>query len=165
MRRKIYFNAAIIFTIILLINHSQNLFAEQLDQQEISYKEQHDSYTKEISSLESLISTYSNCVEQIESFNAQITALKDQRIQTGEKKHATLNDRLVLIEKRREIQDLALKTYNEAKSEQKKDITLKEIKEELSYCQERLKEITEKKQELKNKVLENNGVLPSWWIN
>lgn len=85
MRRNICLNTAIIFTIILLISQARSLFAEQLDQQEMAYKEQHDSYTKEISSLESLISIYSNCVEQIESFNAQITALKDQRIQTGKK--------------------------------------------------------------------------------
>jgi hypothetical protein len=133
------------------------------DQLEDAYKEQYEKYTTEIESLKPLIDTYSNCIEKTDNINNQLISLygKEKRYEIS--RLDAVNEKIRLNEEGLKVLREGLSTFNASKGEQRSDISIDEIKHELQLSRSRMKELEDKKQELKIKILETKGTLPAWW--
>lgn len=110
-------------------------FAQEMDALEGAYKDQHDNYTAEIKELQVYIARRS---ESLDKERAIIDQLHQLDLQDGSYRNPR-NPTTVLA---RGLLDSA-------------NLLQKKI--------DRKKELSEKKSELKIKVLEKKGTLPGWW--
>ncbi|MEN6620032.1 MAG: hypothetical protein ABFD50_00565 [Smithella sp.] len=151
-----------IILIIFIMFFVNNAVAD-IDALNQAYKEQYIKLNNENNGLQLLIKIYSSCIEKINILDVRLLDL-DEDIRTGQKyRRDTLQDRINITENKIEILTSTLQVFNKYKNENRSDISLDEIKIELELNRRRIKEIEDKKQELKIKILEKKGALPDWW--
>ncbi|MEN6621258.1 MAG: hypothetical protein ABFD50_06905 [Smithella sp.] len=140
-------------------------YAQEIDPLEQAYKEQYIESKKEIESLQALDQIYSGCIQKNDLINSKITNIYEEYKAGRIWKRDTIAPKIALEEERLIVLNEALRAFNNAKGEHRSDISIDEIKRDQEFNRKRIKELIDKKRELKIKVLEKKGSLPSWWID
>ena len=161
--RKYCFLIALLFIAFAII--AQNAFSQEIDALEQAYKQQFKQLTDETYLLKSLISAYGDGLSKLEAKEQQSSAL-DVKMKYYEISRKDYIQRQIEIKKEclQIAQDL-LRVFNAAKNQHREDFSVEEIQRDQEYSQRRLAELADKKQDLKIKLLEKKGALPSWWID
>ena len=130
----------ILFMVIMIaFSPSVIIIAEEISALEQAYKEQYDKYTLEIKEL-------------------QISIDRDR---------ASLDKEEEIVRKLHELDLQDRRVYGRKSRYPESDNPSKNLIIRAGYLQkkiDRMKELSEKKSDLKIKVLEKKGSLPSWWI-
>lgn len=165
MRQDMKIKHTLCILIVSIFFASFAASAQEMDALDRAYKEQYVQYTNEIAQLKSLVDSYGKCIAEKESIDNQMTSLYEDYRLGRISKRDSLPKRMELTEANFRVLTEALNIFNEAKGEQRSDISIGEIKMDQELSRKRIKELSDKKQELKIKVLERKGALPSWWVD
>jgi len=125
--------------IVLLYFFPSIAYTQEMNALEQVYKEQHDKYTAEIKELQ-----------------VDIDCLREKLDKTS-----------AILERLRQL-DLQDGSYRRRYRKSDTDVVSESVTLDAGLLQKkmnRMKELTDKKQELKIKILERKGVLPTWWID
>ena len=156
--KRILLAVAMVITVAFL-----STFAYGQDELDKAYFAQHQKNVQEIKRLEVLINGYSHCIERKDRWEQKNTDLYSD-YQAGKiSRSDALPYRLEYAKRILEALEECLKVSNWYKGENRTDIDFDDIKRENNQARRSIKELQDKDQELKIKVLERKGSLPNGW--
>lgn len=140
-------------------------FAQGMDALESAYKDQYIESNKEINDLQAIIKIYSDCIKKTDELRDRMTFLHGEHLAGRLSRRDSIAPRKAILEENLAVLVEALQAFNYIKGENRSDISIDEIKRDLELNRRRIKELTDKKRDLKIKVLEKKGTLLGWWTD
>lgn len=154
----------IILIVFCVISLPVQLFAVMPNHLDAAYHEQYEQYIKEIESLQYSIADYQTCITDFDNVGKEYSSLNERTSNYTISRKEAAAEIVRLSEKNLAVLRQCMSTFNRVRGEQRSNISLDDVKEDMEYSRRRVKELTGKKQELKIKILEANGALPVWWV-
>jgi chromosome segregation ATPase len=129
------------------------------------YKEQYTKNINEINKLQDKINGLDSILKKDDEIQHELGDLYKQQVNMTKSRGQIAQERLNLTKEKLYNLQNGLKIYNEIKGSSRTDLDPGDMSQEIQFMRKRIDELKDKNDNLKIRVLEKNGSLPSWWMD